>query len=48
NSKKAYEDLYNPSNPNDPNLDIFLAAVLELIFDENYLNTKLDSDVVDK
>ncbi|CAG8516418.1 5024_t:CDS:2, partial [Racocetra persica] len=67
--KKVYKELYNPSDPNDPNSNTFLAliikyafisedecthanaiwtqAVLELIFDENYLSVKLDSDVVD-
>ncbi|CAG8844020.1 37965_t:CDS:2, partial [Gigaspora margarita] len=48
NFKKAYEDIYNSSDPNNPNSDTFLVAVLELIFDENYLNAKLDSNVVDK
>ncbi|CAG8596943.1 5256_t:CDS:2, partial [Racocetra persica] len=66
-SKKVYEELYNLSDPNNPNSNIFLAliikyafifedkrthanaiwtqTVLELIFDENYLLAKLDSDV---
>ncbi|CAG8816880.1 28626_t:CDS:2, partial [Racocetra persica] len=66
-STKVYEELYNPSDPNDPNSDTFLAliikyafisederiyanaiwtqAVLELIFDKNYLSVKLDSNI---
>ncbi|CAG8553139.1 13116_t:CDS:2, partial [Racocetra persica] len=66
-SKKVYEELYNPSDPNNPNSDTFLAliikyafisedehtyantiwtqTVLELIFNENYLLAKLDSDI---
>ncbi|CAG8674037.1 17274_t:CDS:2, partial [Racocetra persica] len=67
--KKVYEELYNPSDPNNPNSDTFLALIIKyafisedeythanaiwiqaihkLIFDENYLLAKLDSDVVD-
>jgi hypothetical protein len=69
NSKKAYDDLYNPSDPDNPNSDTFLSliikyvfvsddqrtqanavwtqAILETIFDEDYLSPKIDADVVD-
>ncbi|CAG8821273.1 24083_t:CDS:2, partial [Gigaspora margarita] len=68
NSKKAYKDLYNPSDPDNPNFDTFLSliikyvfvsdaertqanaiwtqAVLETIFDEEYLSPKIDADVI--
>jgi len=65
---QVYEDLYNPSNLNDPNLDtnlsviiqavfppkehsranaIWTQAVIEVIFDENYLSMKLDNDIIE-
>ncbi|CAG8698321.1 2250_t:CDS:1, partial [Dentiscutata heterogama] len=69
NSKKAYNDLYNPCDPDDPNSETFLSliikyvfvsddectqanavwtqAVLETIFDEEYLSPKIDADYVD-
>ncbi|KAF0515420.1 chad domain-containing protein: PROVISIONAL [Gigaspora margarita] len=68
NSKKAYKDLYNSSDLDNPNSDTFLLliikyvfvfnkectqanaiwtqAVLETIFDEEYLLPKIDADVI--
>ena len=67
--KKAHQDLYDPSDPNNPDSDTFLTliiksvffdeeeriqvngiwiqAVLEIIFDENHLSSKIDSDAID-
>ena len=69
NVKKVQEELYNPSDPDDPNSDTFLMliiksvfvaeeectyintvwtqVVLEVIFDENHLLSKIESDTVD-
>ena len=69
NSKKAYNDLYNPCDLDDLNSETFLSliikyvfvsddectqanavwtqAVLETIFDEEYLSPKIDADYVD-
>ena len=68
NSKKVYNDLYNPCDPDDLNSEIFLSliikyvfvsddertqanavwtqAVLETIFDEEYLFPKIDTNYV--
>ncbi|CAG8745039.1 488_t:CDS:2, partial [Funneliformis caledonium] len=67
--RKVHEDLYMPSNPDDPSSDTYITliiksiftfekertqkndiwtqSVLEVIFDENYLSTKIDSDIVE-
>jgi hypothetical protein len=68
NVKKVHEDLYSPSNPDDPSSDMYVAviiksvftekeqmqenviwamSVLETIFDENHLSTKIDADVIE-
>src|ERR1700752_4179699 len=69
NYKKAYNDLYNPCDLDNPNSEIFLSliikyvfvsndectnanavwiqAVLETIFDEDYISPKIDADYVD-
>jgi len=67
--RKVHEELYCPSNPNDPSSDTYLAliiqatftrkertkenalwaqSVLEAIFDEDYLDSKIDAEVVEK
>ena len=32
NSKQVHEDLYNPSDPNDPNSDTYLMAIIQSVF----------------
>jgi hypothetical protein len=67
--RKVHEELYNPSNPDDPSSDTYLSSiiqatftpkertkenaiwaqsVLEAIFDEDYLDSKIDAEVVEK
>jgi hypothetical protein len=67
--RAVHEDLYAPSNPDDPSSDTYLSliiqstftpkertkenafwaqSVLEAIFDEDYLDSKIDAEVVDK
>lgn len=67
--RKVHEELYDPSNPDDPSSDTYLAliiqatftgkertkenaiwaqSVIEAIFDENYLDSKIDAEVIEK
>ena len=67
--RTVHEELYGPSNPDDPTSDTYLSliiqstftpkertkenaiwaqSVLEAIFDEDYLDSKIDAEVVDK
>jgi len=67
--KQVHDDLYNQSDPNDPDSDTYLTliiksafavkertnenaiwtqAVLETIFDETHLSTKIETDIVDQ
>ncbi|CAG8841228.1 9825_t:CDS:1, partial [Racocetra persica] len=42
NSRKAYEDLYNPNNLTNPNSNTFLALIIQYIFvskdEQTYIN----------
>lgn len=67
--RKVHEELYMPSNPDDPSSDTCISliiqstfstkertkenaawaqSVLEAIFDEDYLDSKIDAEIVEK
>ena len=67
--RKVHDELYAPSNPDDPSSDTYLAviiqatfikkectkenafwsqSVIEAIFDVNYLDSKIDAEVIEK
>ena len=44
--KKVHEDLYKQSDPNVKENGIWVQSVLEVIFDEEHLSTKIDMDIL--
>ncbi|CAG8636313.1 6206_t:CDS:2 [Funneliformis caledonium] len=49
NVKKVHEDLYMPSDLDNPSSEMYMdtQSVLEAIFDEKYISTKINAEVVD-
>ena len=40
NVKKVYEDLYKPSDPNDPNSDTYITLIIKSVFSSENKRTK--------